>query len=256
MTTLRTLAAVLCAMALTGCEKNAVQDLTGTLPNARIRFFNFGLNAPAVNFYAGDRKVTAITSASGVEAVTGVAYGGVGSGGFYAGLEPASYTFSGRIAAAIDKDLPVATATAVLTDGKAYSFYMSGLYDATAKRSDSFVVEDDFSSTIDFTRAYVRFVNGIFNAAPMALFARDPTAAAEIPIAAAVAYKAAGAFVAIPGGVYDISTRVVGGTTNVISRLAVSFSAGRVYTITSRGDITIVSTTLANRPILDNTANR
>ena len=39
-----------CAIALAGCEKNAVQDITGSLPGARIKFFNFGVNAPQVNF--------------------------------------------------------------------------------------------------------------------------------------------------------------------------------------------------------------
>jgi hypothetical protein len=71
-----------------------------------------------------------------------------------------------------------------------------------------------------------------------------------------VAYKAAGSFVALPPGVYDLSTRVSGSTVNAISRTAVSLVAGRVYTISSRGDITIVSTTLANRPQLDFTPNR
>ena len=42
--------------------------------------------------------------------------------------------------------------------------------------------------------------------------------------------------------------------TNVITRTAVSFAAGRVYTISSRGDM--VSTVTANKPALDNTANR
>lgn len=256
MTTLRTVAAVLCAMALAGCEKNAVQDITGTLPGARIRFFNFGLNAPSVNFYAGEQKLTAITSATGVEAVTGVAYGGVGSGGFYAGLAPGNYTFSGRISALIDKDLAISSTPFALADGKAYSLYLSGLYDATAKRSDAFVVEDDFVSTIDFTQTYVRFVNSIFNAAPMTLFARNTLTTTEGPVGGLVAYKSAGSFVALTPGVYDLSTRIAGSSTNAISRTAVSFVAGRVYTITSRGDITIVSTTLANRPILDFTANR
>ncbi len=256
MTTLRTVAAVLCAMALTACEKNAVQDITGTLPSARIRFFNFALNAPSVNFYAGVRKMTAITSATGVEAVTGVAYSGVGSGGFYSGLEPGAYTFSGRIAATIDKDLAISSTPFTLADGKAYSLYLSGVYDATAKRSDAFVVEDDFAPAIDFTQTYVRFVNGIFNAAPMTLFARNTVTATEGSVGGLVAYKAAGSFVALTPGVYDLGTRVSGSSTNAISRTAVSFVAGRVYTISARGDITIVSTTLANRPILEFNANR
>jgi hypothetical protein len=61
--------------------------------------------------------------------------------------------------------------------------------------------------------------------------------------------------VAIPEGVYDLSTRVTGASTNAITRTAVTFLSGRVYTIASRGDMTVTSTTAATRPQLDNTAN-
>ena len=247
---------LLCAIALTACEKNGVQDITGSLPGARIKFFNFGTNAPAVNFYANDSKITAITSATGVEAVTGVSSGGVGSGGFYSAIQPGAYTFTGKIAAAVDKDLVVSRATATLVDGKAYSFYISGIYDATAKTAEAFVVEDPFVDTLDYTVAYVRFVNAIPNANPMTLYARNPTTGAELPVGGAVAYKAGGAFVAVPMAVYDLTTRYAGSATNVITRTAVSFVAGKVYTIGARGDITVTSTTLATRPQLDNTANR
>ncbi len=247
---------LLCAVALTACEKNAVQDITGSLPGARIKFFNFGVGAPAVNFYANDSKITAITSATGVEAVTGVASGGVGSGGFYSAIQPGAYTFTGKIAAAIDKDVVVSRATTTLAASKAYSFYISGIYDAAAKTAEAFVVEDAFVDTLDYTVSYVRFVNAISNANPMTLYARNPTTGLEVPVGGSVAYKSAGAFTALPGGVYDISTRYVGSTTNLITRTAVSFSVGKVYTVGARGDITVVSTTLATRPQLDNTANR
>ncbi len=256
MNTFRSIAMLLCAVALTACEKNGVQDITGSLPGARIKFFNFGTNAPAVNFYANDSKITAITSATGVEAVTGVSSGGVGSGGFYSAIQPGSYTFTGKIAAAVDKDLVVSRATATLVDGKAYSFYISGIYDATAKTAEAFVVEDPFVDTLDYTVAYVRFVNAIPNANPMTLYAKNSTTAAEVPVGGAVAYKAGGAFVALPSAVYDLTTRYAGSATNVITRTAVSFVAGKVYTIGARGDITVTSTTLATRPQLDNTANR
>ena len=256
MNTFRSIAMLLCAVALTACEKNAVQDITGSLPGSRIKFFNFGTNAPAVNFYANDSKITAITSATGVEAVTGVSSGGVGSGGFYSAIQPGSYTFTGKIAAAVDKDLVVSRATATLVDGKAYSFYISGIYDATAKTAEAFVVEDPFVDTLDYTVAYVRFVNAIPNANPMTLYAKNSTTAAEVPVGGAVAYKAGGAFVALPSAVYDLTTRYAGSATNVITRTAVSFVAGKVYTIGARGDITVTSTTLATRPQLDNTANR
>lgn len=256
MSRLMTVVAALGAMAVTGCEKNAVQDITGAPPGSRIRFFNFGLNAPSVNFYADERKMTAVSSSSGTEAVTGVSYGAVGSAGLYSGLEPRSYAFSARVAATIDKDLAIATVPFTLEDGKAYSLYLSGVYDAVAKRSDAFVVADDFVASVDFLQTYVRFVNGVFNAAPMTLSARNTVTSVESPVGGLVAYKAAGAFVALTPGVYDLGTRVSGGATNAISSTAVSFVAGRVYTISSRGDITIVSTTLANRPLLGISVNR
>ena len=256
MNTFRSIAMLLCAVALTACEKNAVQDITGSLPGARVKFFNFGVNAPAVNFYANTSKITAITSATGVEAVTGVNSGGVGSGGFYSAIEPGQYTFTGRISATIDKDVVISTAASTLASGKAYSYYISGIYNTTAKTAEAFVLEDAFVDTLDYTVAYVRFVNAISNASPMTLYARNPTTGVEVPVGGAVAYKAGGAFTALPGAVYDLNTRTAGSTTNAITRTAVSFVAGKVYTIGARGDITVVSTTLATRPQLDNTANR
>src|SRR3990170_2658136 len=124
MNRLKSIAVLLSAAALASCdyEKNAVQDITGPLPAAGVRFFNFGVTAPAVNFYANDTKVTAISTglcstlppteqcaATGRESSLGVGYGGVGSGGRYSGLEPGQYTLSGRIAAVTDKDLPIST---------------------------------------------------------------------------------------------------------------------------------------------------
>ena len=253
---LKSMAVMLCALALVSCEKNQIQDLTGVLPRAGIRFFNFGVNAPAVNFYAGDRKLTAILSATGTESVLGVTYGSVGAGGLYSALDPGPYAFTGKIAAATDKDLVIATVNTPLVDGKAYSYYMSGFYDAAAKSVEAFVVEDNFNTAIDFSVAYVRLVNAISNSTPMILYAKNTTTLTEVPIGDAIAYKSAGAFIPVPNGVYDISTRYPGVATNAIALAGVSFSAGKVYTITSRGDITIRSTTATNRPVLTNTANR
>ncbi|MBL0169206.1 MAG: DUF4397 domain-containing protein [Gemmatimonadaceae bacterium] len=258
MKTFRSIAILLGAFALASCdtEGGGIQDITGALPGARVKFFNFGVNAPSVNFYANTAKVTATTSATGVEALTGVSYGSVGSGGFYSALTPGQYSFIGKIAATVDKDLTVATVPGTLADGKAYSVYVSGFYDATAKTVEGFVVEDPFDAAIDYTVAYVRFVNAISNSQPMTMYAKNTTTLTEVAVGAAVAYKAAGAFTSVPNGVYDLSTRTAGSTTNAIARTAVSLSAGKVYTISARGDITVTSTTATNRPFLDNTANR
>jgi hypothetical protein len=77
-----------------------------------------------------------------------------------------------------------------------------------------------------------------------------------VVIGASIAYKAAGAFVSIPGALYDLTARYGGSNTGVIVRTGVSLSGNRVYTISTRGDMTVVSTTATNRPTLDVTANR
>jgi hypothetical protein len=232
-----------------------VQEITGSDPGARVKFFNFGVNAPAVNFYANTTKMTAISSTTGSESTTGTAYGAVGSGGLYSAITAGQYSLEGKIAAATDKDLAIAKVTTTIENGKHYSYYMSGFYSTTTKTVEAFVVEDPLPADFDYSSAYVRFVNAISNSSPMILYAR-PATGNEIAIGPGVAYKAAGAFVAVPGGVYTISTRAAGSSTNLITRTAVSFSAGRVYTISARGDMTITSTTATNRPFLDNTVNR
>lgn len=256
MTIHRTLAVLLSAVVLASCDKNAVQDISGPLASARIKFFNFGVGAPGVNFYANDTKMTAINSATGTESTIGTTYGGVASGGYYAAINPGQYTFTGKIAATVDKDLAIATVTAPIADGKNYSFYLSGFYSTGSKSVEGFIVEDPFPAEIDYSVAYVRFVNAISNANPMTLYAKSTTTGTEVAVGAAVAYKSGGAFTSLPGGVYDLSTRYAGATTNAITRTAVSFGAGRVYTIGARGDITVTSTTATNRPFLDNTTNR
>ncbi len=248
--------ALLCAASLVACGKDAVREITGPVPGARIKFFNFSVNAPGVNFYANDRKMTAISSATGQESVLGTGYGEPGAGGFYTALPPGQYELSGRIAAATDKDLKIATQTATLSDGKNYSFYQSGFYDAATKTADTFLIEDKLPTQLDYSYAYVRFVDAISNANPMILFAKSTTSAGEFVLSGAVGYKSAGEFVSLPSGFYDLSTRYPGASGKAIARAGVSFVGGTIYTVTARGDITVTSTTATNRPFLDATANR
>ena len=202
MTTHRALAALVCAALLSSCDKDAVQQLTGPVPGARIKFFNFGVNAPSVNFYANDMKVTAIVSATGTESTLGIAYGAVGSGGFYSAVDPGQYTLAAKISATVDKDLAISTVNATLEDGKHYSFFMSGFYNTTTKTVEGFVVEDAFPAEIDYAQAYVRFVNAISNSNPMTLYAKNTTTLLEAAVGGAVAYKSGGAFTAVAPGTY------------------------------------------------------
>ena len=252
----RSIAVLAGIIALASCDKNAVQDITGVVPAAKIRFFNFALGAPSVNFFANDAKVTAVLSTAGTPLSTGVAQGGVASGGLYTGVAPGTYQFSSQISDTTIKNVTVTKVSQKVEAGKTYSFFMSGLYDVVARTAEGFIIEDAYPAAFDYTQAYVRFVNAIYNADAMTLYAKNQTTGVEIPVGGAVAYKAGGIFAPVLTGIYDLSTRVAGSPTNVIVRTGVSFVLGNVYTVAARGDITVVSTTLANRPQLDLTLNR
>lgn len=253
----RSLTALLAALALAGCGDKVVQrDITGPALTSSVLFFNFGVNAPSVNFYADTTKLTAIASATGSESTNGTAYGSVGNGALYTGVAAGPHTLTGKISATTDNNLAISSVATTVDANKQYSYYISGFYNTTTKQAEAFVVEDAIPAITDYSVAYVRFVNAISNSSPMTLYAKNTTTGTETAIGAAITYKSAGAFTAVPSGAYDLSTRVAGSSTNVIARTGVSFAGGRVYSISARGDITVVSTTATNRPFLDNTANR
>ena len=253
----RVFAVLVTAIIAAACDKNTVQVLpTDSLQASRIKFFNFGVNAPGVNFYANDTKMTAILSATGNEATTGVAYGGVGNGGAYSSIAPGTYTMTGRIAAATDKNLPIGSINTTIVDGKFYSLYLSGFYNTTAKTIDGFVLEDGYPAAVDYTVALVRFVHAIANANPLTLYAANTTTNDTVVINSAIAYKSGGAFTPLPPGIYNLFARYPDSTANKTVSNAVTLAGGRVYTVGARGDITVTSTTATNRPFLDNAANR
>ena len=253
------IAALALAAGLLACDKNAVQQLPlAPVPSARIMFFNYGVGDPQVNFYANETKMTAVSSATGTEATTGVAYGAVGNGGLYSALEPGPYSLTGRIAATIDKNLPIDVFSATIADAKFYSFYLSGFYNTTTKKADAFIVEDPIPAPVDYTVAYVRLVHASPNADQLTLYARlngDTVTAHWTAVGTPVAYKGAGAFATIAPGVYDLGARYTGGTTNRITVTGVSLIYGHAYTIGARGDTTVTSSTDAKRPILSSTTN-
>ncbi|MGB4775419.1 MAG: DUF4397 domain-containing protein [Daejeonella sp.] len=241
---------------LSACEKNTVPVISTPTTGARIKFYNFSLNSPGVNFYANEKKMTAIQSTTGIEAVTGVAYGSVGPASNYATIEGGQYIFKAQITAAIDKDLAIANLTTTVENSKYYSLYTCGFYNTGAKTSDTFIVEDKLPA-FDNSATYVRFVNAIPNAnSGMDFVVKNTVTLTETVVSTNIAYKNGSDFVKLLPGVYTIYTRYPGTNTNLITRADVSFVIGRVYTISSRGDMTVVSTTATNRPFLDNTANR
>ncbi len=251
MNTLRILAALLGIGAVASCDKNAFQVLPTDVPaGAQIKFFNLGLNTPGVNFYAGTAKIATTSDPLGVR------YGFAAAGGAYTAIVPGQYAFTGRIATGANKDTAIANVTSAVVDGKFYSFYMSGVYDTTARRVEAFIVEDTYSQTIDQSTAYIRFVNAIYNARPLNLYGANAFTNDTVALGGAVAYKSAGGFTAVPTGVYNLFTRYTDSTANKVTRTSQSFLGGHLYTVSARGDITITSATATNRPFLDNTAHQ
>ena len=258
MTPTRYLAIIACAATLVACSKDAVQIISAPLSGASVKFYNFSMGAPGVNFFANDVQLTALRSDSGAATKSGTTYGNLAAGGLYSAVAPGQVSLTGRIGTVTDAGVTIATVPAPLADGKFYSLYLSGPYNTTTKSADAFILEDAMPA-FDYVKANVRFVNAIANAPnPMVLWAKSTTVGDSVAIGgtAGIAYKGSTPFVPIRGDAYDLVARYPGSNTAVITLAAQSLSVGRVYTISSRGDVTITSTTAANRPILNNTANR
>lgn len=248
--------ALLSAAALSACGDDANQILATTAPAAaQVKFFNFGVGAPGVNFYANDTKMTAISSATGTESTTGTTYGNAGAGGAYTSIAPGTYDLAGKIAATTDKDLAISHVNATLEAGKKYSFYQSGFYSSATKTIDSFLIEDHVPPPpADTSITYVRFVNAISNSTPLTLYVKNPDTGAEVAVGGATAYKGATDFVPITGGFFTVVARDAGGTDKIV-REGVNLNQRGIFSITARGDFTITSTTATNRPQLDATFN-
>ena len=256
MTRNKFLAALLGVAGLTACDKNAVQDITRPIEGgAFVRFHNYGVGAPGVNFYANEQKVTAISSAScspppstpvpacattGVEATTGVVYGGSANGANYSMLAPGQYTLSSRIAAVVDNGLVVSSASASLVSGKFYTYMVSGIYNAATKTSEAFVVEDNLPTSFDYLKSYVRIVNASANAPAVSATSTLQGTSELVAIGTNVAYKSAGQFVTVTPGLTDI-TVTIGAVSQTFRN--VNMLGGHVLTIAVRGDATSTSTT-------------
>jgi len=258
------------AALLTSCGGTGLRDITAPVPSSRVKFHNFSPGSAGVNFFANDTKMTAVASSAcanpttaadstactttGKESTIGTKYGQVASGGLYDGIDPGQYTLAAKIAAA---STVVSTASQTIADGKYYSFFMSGPYDAATMTADAFVVEDPIPAGVDFasdTVGYVRLVNAVSNGAgALTLYVTTTdTLKLESVVGSSVAYKAAGTFEKLARGTYTLAVRYSGSSSNVISRTsAVSVLGGHVYTVTAYGS-TATSSTLG----LDFTANQ
>jgi hypothetical protein len=241
--------AILLSVSAVSCklfDKTAVRDITSeVLPDSRIKFFNFAPSTPKLNFYAGTTKMTAVQSTTGSDTL-GVVYPSAAGGGLYSGIAAGSTTLTAKLATpGADLGLAIASVTQTIEKGKYYSYYLSGPYSTGTKTAASFIVEDPIPAAIDYTMAHIRIVNAVSDATgPLTLWAKNTTTLVDAAYGSAVAYQAAGTFVTIPEGTYDLGARYTGSATNVtgLSLTGQTFVGGRVYTISARGVTTTAST--------------
>lgn len=252
-------AVLLLSAIIYSCDKTDIQTIDGPANGASVKFFNFAINSPVINYYANDIKVTSAVSTTGSESgTTGLAYAAVyPATNAYAILPGGVYDLKATRPsnAAADPKLVINKLNTSLVEGKNYSLYLCGFYNTATKTSDAFMLEDVLPA-IDSSAAYVRLVHASPNANPVNLILQNRTSKAELTIATDLPYKSGGAFVKIPQGVYDLLLRYPGNNTNLYTRTEVSFTKSNTYTLTLRGDITIGGTTAAARTFIDNTANR
>jgi len=266
----RRLAALLGVLALAACDEYEIPKISAPVPAASaIRFFNYGLNTPGVQFYADDRKLTGTSSAScylaknppvtatdttclttGIQATTGIAYGTAAANGQYVSIEPGQYTITAHSIVAADNGKVISSVPATIEAGKFYSYFQSGFYNTTAKTIDAFLVEDDFPATIDWDETFVRFVNTSSNSQPTTVSLVNLTTTEVHPVATSVPYKTASAFTPVPPGSYALRVQFGTGTATTTSTV-VRYDGGRAYTISLRGDMTVTSTTATNRPTFE-----
>ncbi len=264
MTNIRLLTVLLGAVALSACEKNAVTDITTPVGGgAFVRFQNYSVSAPGVNFYANDQKVTAVSattctpptnplcSTTGIESTTGVNYGASANGGNYSILSPGQYTLSSRIAATVDNGRAVSSVSTALADGKFYSYIVSGIYNSATKTSDAFIIEDALPTTFDYTKAYLRIVNASVNAPSISVTSKLQGTTTVVPIATSVQYKSASPIITVEPGLTDVTITAPGQPP--VTFLALNMAGGHVFTLALRGDAT---STTATGLTLSFTANR
>ncbi len=239
--------------------KEAVPDITKPITGAKIRLYNFAYNSPGVNFYANQQKISAVTSANGSEAVGGVAFGGTYPANQYA-LTPAGQTTFKAQTSSTNLTMPNAVLTTVdknVEEGKYYSLFTSGVYNATTKTTEGFIVEDIFPKVADTAQANIRIVNSGFNTSTLSMIltltkvTNGVTRIDTVNIASGVPYKSASPYVGFRPGAYAIVvTDLASG--KKVTRAATTFLTDRVYTLALRGNLI----TSVPAPFIDNTVNR
>lgn len=232
--------------------------------HGQVRFYNFVINGPTVNFYANGVKSTGITSTTGQEAANGVGWGGTHPNIGYVEIPAGSNV---NIESITPKNMlipasnpnnyepGIVSSSLIIPEIeplKQYSVYLSGYWDKVNKKSKSFYIKDEMPG-VDTASTFIRFVNSGVEAAGNLKFVvtnRD-TLIGTIMIDDKVPYGGASKFIAVPYGTYNVKIYTISGDSLIRNGLALS--PDRVHTFALRGDILSKKAPL---PYIDNVQNR
>ena len=250
----------LCCLVLYSCgDKANFEQNVIPADGARLKFYHLAPDAPGVNIFANDVKISGVNTVSPFPPATQttpnlLTYGGTFPVQDYAALAAGSIKLRVTVPATATTSELTAVATEVPFDnGKFYSIYAYG----TSPTYNALVLTDDFTVT-DPKKAYVRFVNLV-----------NPTATATSPsydftvngttITAGVGFAAKNAgYTAIDPiayGATKVSVTAKTGTTTVAGGSSFSLQpyAGRFYTVILSG---IIGGTGAKAPTLYASVNK
>lgn len=232
--------------------------------HGQVRFYNFVINGPTVNFYANGVKSTAITSTTGQEAANGVGWGGTHPNVGYVEIPAGSDV---TIESITPKNMLIPTNNINNYEGgivtsslsipkieplKQYSVYLSGYWDKVNKKSKSFYIKDEMPG-VDTSKVFVRFVNsGVEEGGDLKFIVTNrDTLIGTYLIDDKIPYGSASKFVAVPYGTYNLKIYTASGDSLI--RNGVALNPDRVHTFALRGDILSKKAPL---PFIDNVQNR
>ncbi|WP_461490520.1 DUF4397 domain-containing protein [Pontibacter sp. HJ8] len=254
---LKTLAVLSLGFIFGSCEENAIPERTEYVTSgAMIRFSHASQEAPMVNFYLNDNKVSA-KAPTLTNRETGLSWNSTLANTIhpatygYVNVPAGDYTLSVIDTTTIPgtkalRKNVVVSAPVKLDEKLFYTSYLVGKLD----NLELLTVKDELPNP-DYKVAYIRFVNGM----PGAPANFDVVAKRTLPttetlnLATNVAYKGVTGYMAVAPGTYDLALFLNGSPTAYTTWTSGVIQAGKVYTFYTKGNYTTTPGTI-NRQLL------
>jgi hypothetical protein len=239
------------------CDENAIPVRTEYVESgAMIRFSHASQEGPMVNFYLGDKKVTAKSptttlretglfwSSTLANTIHPATYG-------YVNVPAGSYTLNAVDTTTVTgttalKKNVIVSSPVKLDDNQFYTSYLVG----KADNLELLTLKDDLPP-IDFSKSYIRFVNGMTGAPASfnVVATRTLPTSETLELANNIAYKGVSNYIAVLPGTYNLALFLNGSTTAYTTWTSGNIAAGKVYTFYTKGNYTTTPGTI-NRQLL------